>query len=242
MTLVSWPNTIFDPEHWDPEEYDHLGYTPHAEGVTPADQVSEFAGRQCYESWDRPNPATASNEGYVANILDHRHFSVVEHANFTVHIKGVSRSLTHELVRHRHFSYSQVSQRYVDESDFEAIIPPVIRDLPNATVRHALLSSMESKFAQARGTYKYIYEALRNEGVDKKAARGAARSVIPNAAETKVVVTGNMRAWLEFFDKRLSVGADQEIRDLSVVVLNTIRPYAPSILQEIKGWWPDESQ
>src|SRR5262249_31490582 len=87
-------------------------------GTTYADggqALAEFAGRACYQSWNKPNPATATNQGYLRHILDVGHLSVLEHGVVTMYLTGVSRSLTHELIRHRHFSYSQLSQRYVPE-------------------------------------------------------------------------------------------------------------------------------
>jgi thymidylate synthase (FAD) len=245
VDLISWPQTVFDEskhyEGWEDKDFVNAPYQPHLwSNEEPSDELAEFAGRACYESWDRPNPDTASNKGYLDNIIKRAHFSVVEHANFTIYITGVSRTLTHELVRHRHFSYSQKSQRYVDESNAQFIIPPVIRDLENASLRYSLLSSVESKMAQARSTYRYIYESLIAEGCSKKEARGAARSVLPGGTETSVVVTGNIRAWREFFGKRISDGADQEIRELGEVILDTIRPYAPNSLQDL-NWGEDGS-
>ena len=95
-----------------------------------ADMLAEFAGRLCYQSWDRPNPGTRANSDYIANILRQQHYSVLEHAGFTVAITGVSRSFTHELVRHRHLSFSQLSQRFVDESEAAFVPPPLFRDNP----------------------------------------------------------------------------------------------------------------
>src|SRR5260370_27154788 len=87
----------------------------------------EFSGRQCYESWS--NPAGRTNATYIGNMLDHGHLSVIEHANATFAITGVSRSCTHELVRHRHLSFSQQSQRYVPETDANFIEPePIAAD------------------------------------------------------------------------------------------------------------------
>ena len=77
----------------------------------------EFAGRACYQSWSKPNPRTATNAGYLKHIIDVGHFSVLEHASVSFYITGISRSCTHELIRHRHFSYSQLSQRYVPENE-----------------------------------------------------------------------------------------------------------------------------
>ena len=89
-------------------------------GTTDADggqALAEFAGRACYESWHKPNPATATNAGYLRHILEVGHLSVLEHGSVTLYLRGVSRSLTHELVRHRHLSFSQLSQRYVPERE-----------------------------------------------------------------------------------------------------------------------------
>lgn len=69
----------------------------------------EFAGRACYQSWSKPNPRTATNESYLRHVIEVGHLSVLEHASATFYITGISRSCTHELIRHRHFSYSQLS-------------------------------------------------------------------------------------------------------------------------------------
>ena len=239
IDLLAWPRTVFDEDRdsqgWEDNEFVNAPYNPHLwSNVQGSDELAEFAGRACYESWDRPNPETASNEGYISNIIDHSHFSVLEHASFTVYITEISRTLTHELVRHRHFSYSQKSQRYVDESNARFIVPPVIRDLENKSLQHSLLSSIESKLAQARSTYRYIYESLIAEGFNKKEARGAARSILPGGTETAIVVSGNIRAWREFFEKREGPHVDQEIRELAHELIATIEPFAPNSLQDLK--------
>src|SRR5579875_2884421 len=91
---------------------------------------AEFAGRACYQSWTKPNPSTATNAGYLRHILEVGHLSVLEHGSVTFYLSGVSRSLTHELIRHRHFSYSQLSQRYVPEKDAAMVEPDVIAEDP----------------------------------------------------------------------------------------------------------------
>ena len=103
VTLIAW--TQFEP----PADID---WTTDADG---GQALAEFAGRACYQAWDKPNPATATNAGYLAHILEVGHLSVIEHATATFYLTGISRSLTHELIRHRHFSFSQLSQRYVPE-------------------------------------------------------------------------------------------------------------------------------
>src|SRR5690242_11024839 len=92
--------------------------------------LAEFAGRACYQSWSKPNPSTATNAGYLAHILEVGHLSVLEHGTVTFYFTGVSRSFTHELIRHRHFSYSQLSQRYVPERQAAMVEPDVIADDP----------------------------------------------------------------------------------------------------------------
>src|SRR3954449_6120675 len=92
--------------------------------------LAEFAGRACYEAWDKSNPATATNEGYLRHILEVGHLAVLEHGTVSVYLTGVSRSLTAELVRHRHFSYSQLSQRHLPEDGVAVVEPAVIAEDP----------------------------------------------------------------------------------------------------------------
>src|SRR5699024_10865878 len=95
------------------------------EGSTDAETLTVYAGRSCYESWSRPNEKTREDKDYLRRTLfEQKHWSIAEHATATFYITGVSRALTHELIRHRHLSYSQLSQRFVDESDANIVIPP----------------------------------------------------------------------------------------------------------------------
>src|SRR2546430_6954980 len=158
--------------------------------------LAELAGRACYQSWSKPNPSTATNQGYLRHILEVGHLSVLEHGVVTFYLTGVSRSLTHELIRHRHFSYSQLSQRYVPERDAAVVEPDVIAADPELHAR--FVAATEASLA----TYTELLEGLekRFAGVEnamlrRKQARQAARSVLPNATETRIVVTGNYRAW-----------------------------------------------
>lgn len=204
--------------------------------VGDAANLVEFAGRACYQSWDRPNPDTASSPGYLANIIAQGHFSVLEHASATFYITGVSRSLTHELIRHRHLSYSQLSQRFVDESEVEFVVPPAIRDVVNrdpGIVRRAEDTWGEVWFFDTvRKVYRDLVEDLEAEGLSRKQVREAARSILPNCTETRIVVTGNHRAWRDMLQKRYSVHADAEIRELATELLRQLRRLAPGIYQD----------
>ncbi len=201
-----------------------------------AEALCEFAGRLCYQSWDRPNPATRANEDYLRNILSQEHYSVLEHAGFTVVLTGVSRSCTHELVRHRHLSFSQLSQRFVNEEDAAVVVPPLLRDDPEA------LAILEEVWAVASQAYRRLVElaqrklsTLSDRRMRRKRAREAARCVLPNFTETHIVVTGNHRAWREFFEKRGSLHADAEIREVAIRIFREVaQPLAPHIYQDFR--------
>lgn len=230
---------------------DHLVY-PHGfvptEGTMAPDALAEFAGRACYQSWSRPNPATATNEGYLANILDHGHYSVLEHASVTVYVQGVSRALTHELVRHRHFSPSQLSQRFVDESDVTFVVPPAVREVIRGHFAFSTIEDREEQdreieaefnsapiFAEVRRSYAEMVEGLTAKGLSRKEVREAARCVLPNATETKIVLTGNLRTWREFFLKRNADGVDAEMREFAQAAEDVLRRYAPNTFQEFSS-------
>jgi thymidylate synthase (FAD) len=200
--------------------------------TAPGDMVGngeasvEFAGRACYQSWHRPNPATATRAGYLANILDQKHFSVLEHGSASFYITGVSRALTHELVRHRHLSFSQLSQRFVDESGAQLVIPPGFR-------AHETRSTLERAFAAALSSYTAVVGALAGSGMTRKQIREAARAVLPNATETKIVVTGNYRSWRHFIEVRATAQADAEIRQLAGMIRDELQQLAPNVFGDL---------
>lgn len=193
----------------------------------PADHLAEFAGRSCYQSFHRPNPKSAANADYIANILQLGHESVLEHASATFYITGVSRALTHELIRHRHLSFSELSQRFVDMTDWQMVRPPAIRDNLNDT---------DEDWTGLWGDYADSYSAdvdhLTGLGLKRKQAREAARWQLPNATETRIVVTGNMRAWRDVLKRRYHVAADAELQELSKEILRQLRQIAPNTFQD----------
>lgn len=206
--------------------------------------LAEFAGRACYQSWRKPNPATATNAGYLAHILEVGHLSVLEHGTVSFYFTGVSRSFTHELIRHRHFSYSQLSQRYVPERAAAMVAPPAIAEdaelhkrfveAAEASVRayNELLEGLERRFAD-----------VENATLRRKQARQAARAVLPNATETRIVVTGNYRAWRHFIAMRATEHADVEIRELAIECLRQLQRVAPNVFADfIIGTLPDGTE
>lgn len=259
------------------------------------ESVIEVGGRLCYMSFEKPRPG--GNEAYIRHIKEVGHGSVLEHATFNLIFTGVSRTLTHELVRHRvGMSYSQLSQRYVDESVAEYVVPHDLRDEVQAAVTYEKWMdnyedtgrgdafSREAKesyvflypnadmvnveagctwirtMRQASSAYRKLtdhlktkiedkdYESFRtnpaNSGVTKdewfksrpvdyrtavrKAARQAARSVLPNATETKIMVTANTRSLRHFIELRASRHAEPEIRKLAHAVWKKLVEHSPN--------------
>ena len=207
---------------------------------TDGERLAEFAGRLCYMS--QRNPANRSTRDYLENIKRQGHGSVLEHANYSLLLEGVSRSLTHELVRHRAgWAYSQLSQRYVDESEAHFVVPPaIIGD-------EALESAWREQIEGAQRSYVALVEQLMQRYAwvaDKvhrrKMAREAARGVLPNSTETKIVVTGNARAWRTMLELRSSEGAELEIRRLAVTVLRVLQTEAPGFFSDFEIFTGDD--
>jgi thymidylate synthase (FAD) len=224
VTLIARPEFL-EPEHlrvrWQGE-------------ASSGERLAEFAGRICYMS--QHNPAGRTTAEYLENIKKQGHGSVLEHAVYVLLIEGISRSCSHELVRHRAgFGYSQLSQRYVDESHAAFVMPPAI--LGDA----ALEAEWERQVSAAQAAYVRTVEALlaRHEGIaDKvhrrKIAREAARSVLPNATEVKIVVSGNARAWRTMLELRAGEGAELEIRRLAIAVLRVLQREAPALFSDFE--------
>jgi thymidylate synthase (FAD) len=215
-----------------------------SDSEVPGEVVAEFAGRLCYlsfgedagmEGGHKTIPGRTTNEAYLANILQVKHGSVLEHAVWTLLLEGISRSLTHELIRHRAgFGFSQLSQRYVDESNIAFVLPPEIEE-ESSTFR-VWEGACEQALAAYRALLADVSDRVGDSGpatMRKKRARQAARSVLPNCAETKIVVTGNARAWRHFTEMRGSASADVEIRRLAGAVLRVLQAEAPHIFGDM---------
>lgn len=206
------------------------------DAAAAAEVLTEIAGRTCYMSFGK---GRKSNREYLENILSSKHGSVLEHAVWCLLITGVSRALTHELVRHRAgFGYSQLSQRYVDESEARYVVPPLYQENPELRQKwQQTIECIRKAYADlAEATTQHVQQqhpemAPRDR---RKWARQAARSILPNATETKIFVTGNSRAWRHFLELRGSPHADTEIRLLAIEVCRVFKKEAPNIFQDIE--------
>ncbi|MBI3465610.1 MAG: FAD-dependent thymidylate synthase [Planctomycetes bacterium] len=198
-----------------------------------AERLIEAAGRVCYMSFGL---GRKTNAEYIGHLVSVGHGSVLEHAVWNLIIAGVSRSFTHELIRHRAgFGYSQLSQRYVDESTADFVEPDVIAD---DTELHAIWMDAVQKTQEA---YRKLVEGLTRKYADvkdrtlrRKLARQAARSVLPNATETKIFVTANARALRHFIEMRASEHAELEIRKVAAQVLRLMQIEAPNVFGDYK--------
>ena len=207
---------------------------------TDGERLAEFAGRLCYMS--QANPAKRPTREYLDNIKKQGHGSVLEHANYSLLLEGVSRSLTHELVRHRAgFSYSQLSQRYVDESNACFVVPPAIigDEKLEGTWRTQVESAQQTYVAlveQLMERYGWVADKVHR----RKMAREAARAVLPNATETKIVATGNARSWRTLLELRAGEGAEMEIRRLAITVLRLFQREAPGFFSDFVIYVADD--
>jgi thymidylate synthase (FAD) len=187
-------------------------------GPFEGDMLSEVAGRACYWSYGK---GRKTNAEYLANIIGSGHGSVLEHPHWTFGLKGVSRSLSHELVRHRHLAFSQLSQRYVTE-DPEFVVPP------------GLAPHLRDNFEAACAAASHEYTSLLAAHRDGKPGRAVARSVLPNATATRLVVTGNGRALRNMLALRGTAHTEAEFRRLAVAWARLMKVLAPNIFADFE--------
>lgn len=224
-----------------PENFKDLGWAPLDDD---GEDLAEFAGRLCYLSFGEGQvdghstvKGRTSQKEYFENILKTKHGSVLEHTVFSFLFEGVSRSFTHELVRHRAgFGFSQLSQRFVDERNVGFVVPPLILSLTNKLPYRR----WEDCCRQVAADYTALLLDLESvvgggsaSTAEKKRIREAARSVLNNATETKIVVTANARAWRHFIEMRGSPAADLEMIRLTEEVAFVLKSEASSIFQDV---------
>jgi len=187
--------------------------------ITPdAEKLIETAGRASYLSFNKQGKDT--EKAFIRMLIKKGHYSVLEHAYVTFRISGVSRAFTHQLVRHRLCSYTQQSQRYVDESNFNYIEPESIKNYSKA---HSL-------FIEFMNEAKRIYSELQRLGIKNEDAR----FVLPNAVESQIVVTANLREWRHIVELRGSPDAQWEIRRVAIEILEILKKHAPTVFEDFE--------
>lgn len=182
-----------------------------------------LAARLCYSPANleqlQQQVEYGDNNQFVDKIMSLGHHSVLEHASFTFGVEGISRVTSHQLVRHRLASYSQQSQRYVSHIDrFDAVTPP------------SVVADEEARriFDFTVGVVHQAYKQLVEMGVQPEDAR----YLLPNATETRIIITMNARELLHFFKLRCCMRAQWEIRSMAVTMLMLAKKVAPTIFRD----------
>ena len=241
MRLITAPAVwlLADQTFYEPP---HLKVEWKEPGTDP-ERLAEYAGRLCYMS--HHNPADRSTKDYLANIRKQGHGSVLEHAVFVVLIEGISRSCSHELVRHRAgCGYSQLSQRYVDQTDLGFVVPPSYLALGEASATY-------QRFVQSceRQATEYAFLVAEHEAalghrpstMQRKRVREAARAVLGNDAETKIVMSANVRAWRTVLELRCSEAAELEIRRLFTShILPLLSGHSPAFFNDFETYTAED--
>lgn len=201
------------------------------------ERVIATAAKLCYSSSDieslMEGLTPEKTEKFLNMLFELGHESPIEHVTFTFAIEGISRACSHQLVRHRIASYSQKSQRYVDETQFDYVIPESIKN--NAAARDVydtLMSSIQLGYETIR---KLLIKDFVEDGMDEKAAEKKAnedtRMVLPNACQTSIIVTMNIRSLFNFFKLRCCNRAQWEIRELAIEMYKLCENVAPDIFR-----------
>lgn len=187
--------------------------------ITPnAEKLIETAGRTSYLSFEKQREG--SEKRFIRMLIKRGHYSVLEHAYATFRISGVSRAFTHQLVRHRLCSFTQLSQRHVDESNFKYIEPSSIKNKPEA---HKIFNEF---MEYARKTYTKL--------IEMSIPKEDARYVLPNATDSQIVITANLREWRHIIELRGSPNAQWEIRKAAIEILKILKNRAPTVFEDFE--------
>ncbi|MEM8983723.1 MAG: FAD-dependent thymidylate synthase [Pseudomonadota bacterium] len=206
------------------------------------EELVEFAGRVCYLSFTKDTAKVRyPNSRYIENLIQQGHESVLEHATWTFVFDGVSRAFTHQLVRHRiGFSYSQLSQQYFEDDAFDPVEPVELAEHPE--LREIWRASIESAREAYRRLLKGFQQSLSSRDKESlRSVRSAARTLLPNATATAIVVTANARALRHFLDLRGAIAGDSEMRAVCVRLLEVLRLEAPELFSDFQIVDTDDS-
>lgn len=202
-----------------------------------AEELIEVSGRVCYMSFGQGRQSKKSNSQYILHLIKQGHESVLEHVSWTFILSGISRAFSHQLVRHRvGFAYSQLSQQYHDESEAFFVAPPTIANNKKA------LEAWKNSITTSLTLYKKLVAeidndvSLQNISAKEKLRdlRSACRSILPNATETKIVITCNARAVRHFFSTRGALEGDWEMRAVACALFKEVKKDAPAAFQDFQ--------
>lgn len=186
--------------------------------ITPnSEKVIEIAGRTAYLSYEKMEDED-STKNFIRMIIKRGHESVLEHAYATFRIAEVSRAFSHQLVRHRIASYTQQSQRYVNERNFHYVIPKTISE-----------SKFYGEYIELIDSIRFLYEKMQKGGIPNEDAR----FILPNGCHTTIVMSANFREWRHFIKLRTSPHAQWEIRRVAKKILDILKHHAPNVFMDL---------
>lgn len=200
------------------EDISQQGTPESLTSAAPTEKLIEYAGRMCYRSQGGGTPQATAR--FIQKRVEEGHESIIEHSSASFEISGISRACSHQLVRHRLASYSQESQRYVDMSDPEWVVPPDVAANPEA------MAIWEDSLRQTQEAYRQ----LRALGIQKEDAR----FLLPNAAATRLIMTANFRELLHLFRIRISPHAQWEICQVAIRMLEEVHERAPNVFGGVR--------
>jgi thymidylate synthase (FAD) len=203
------------------------------EDASLEEQVPIFAGRVCYQSFgDRSGRKTA--EEYLNHIMEVGHYSILEHSHVSIYVDRVPRYWSHEQVRHRHFNYSQLSQRFFVPDKVELVIPPAL--WREKDIEREFLEYGEKVGKKYVDNLSDLYNSIGEDSFAlKKQSREAARAILPECTETKMVITGNLRSWYEYLQKRDNPDADAMFQEVAGLIRVQLQRIAPNVFFEQEG-------
>lgn len=226
-----------------PKEYEFVRYLKDPTSLPPAEELCKVAGQTCYMSFGPKRTWNQDAQKYFDNLISSGHGSVLEHANFTFLLYGISRSVTHELVRHRAgMGYSQLSQRYVSGRVLRFVERPEYQD--DEFLHSRFEKRIDMLVQEYEETAEYLavkqregYQILSaDEKTDlRKKVQQAARSVLPNETEAPIVVTGNVRAWRHVINMRANEHAEIEIRRAAFEIFRCLKTVSPVLFYDFEA-------
>ena len=233
--LMPFLNGLSGDDRSDPDEY--INDRPDDHGMSPEEALAKIAGQICYLSVGPKRTPNAKAQQYLDHILESRHGSVLRHSSVTLLIWGVSRSLTHELVRHSAgVGVSQVSQRYVGPDRLRFVERPEFRADDNLhTLFERRIDRVQREYEEMIGTLRGMWgadEGLPRGTAGKKAVQQCARAVLTNEVEAPLVFTANVEAWRYILEQRGNIGAETEIRGLSQLILKCFKEIMPMLFAD----------
>jgi thymidylate synthase (FAD) len=187
-----------------------------------------IGSRSCYQSFD----VGREHVDHIRHLIGVEHGSTLEHSNYGILITGVSRSLTHELVRHRQFGVSQLSQRFIDHHLTNFVIPPALLNEWRLNPTGIEANTYRAECENTLESYKWWLATYQRLGYTGKEAKEAARSKLTNDVETRILITGDLRCWRVFFELRAAAGADKEIRRLANLCFDKLSAEVPNVLAD----------